>query len=182
MEVVKIKAGGFYRRRDGQVVGPAENRNEPFTSYQFIVGGCCYTASGGFYCSGHEDSLDLIAEVTVTDVLPFELKAGEKYCTVKLDGTPGPVVRLQTKIDGDFYNSCFLYRCFKENEFCGVTADGVVHPKLTKSFRITSPYVEHKPPTIAERLEAWRKAHIAPDCHTAFDAIIADLKSQEAKS
>lgn len=56
---LQIKDGGWYKRRDGEVVGPADrNRSQ---SYPWRLGGKAYTKGG--VCSEHAVGLNLICEV-----------------------------------------------------------------------------------------------------------------------
>jgi hypothetical protein len=149
---MQIKTGGYYRRRDGQVVGPAENRNDPGTSYPWVVGGRFYTDDGAYDQFSPLHSYSLIAEVTVTDVLPFELKAGEKYETAKPDGSAGPVVELKLAKwtnKGMRQHLPFTFDC---GYYCDVRGDAFNDFDPDSFLRITAPYIA-PPPTIAERLE-----------------------------
>jgi hypothetical protein len=63
-----IREGAYYRRRDGNVVGPAIlNKNRSVFAYIWKVGPEVYTSSGE-YIAGGASSFDLVCEVTITDV------------------------------------------------------------------------------------------------------------------
>jgi hypothetical protein len=183
---MKIQAGKYYRRRDGEVIGPATTRTDKGSSYQWTVGGLFFTDDGRYQARGPDCDYDLIAEVTVTDVLPFELKAGERYETVKPDGTPGPVVTLHsprwnTKLIGRYmpfanYIPATSY----------ITVNGDIFDMDGKPLgRITAPYVEPKPPTMAERLEQAIELLANPrQDDSAFALIrgcVAELKHTESR-
>jgi hypothetical protein len=176
---MQIQAGKYYRRRDGQVTGPVILRSGE--TYRHVTGGYSYTPNGE-YNVGATDDRDLIAEVTVTDVLPFELKAGGKYCTVKPDGSEGPVVTLRRPS----YSAESLYRAVPftanyEGKSHFVKSCGEVFSYDGTEFHITAPYVEPKPPTIAERLEKWGNQLWSESVAEELHAIIADLKDKESK-
>jgi hypothetical protein len=65
----QIREGAYYRRRDGNVVGPAIlNKNKRSVSgYIWKVGPELYTSLGE-YIEGGASSFDLVCEVTTTDV------------------------------------------------------------------------------------------------------------------
>jgi hypothetical protein len=65
---LQIREGAYYRRRDGNAVGPAIlNKNRSVFGYIWKVGPEVYTSSGE-YIAGGASSFDLVCEVTVTDV------------------------------------------------------------------------------------------------------------------
>jgi hypothetical protein len=183
---MQIKTGGYYRRRDGQVVGPAENRNDPGTSYPWVVGGRFYTDDGAYDQFSPLHSYSLIAEVTVTDVLLFELKAGEKYETAKPDGSAGPVVELKLAKwtnKGMRQHLPFTFDC---GYYCDVRGEAFNDFDPDSFLRITAPYIA-PPPTIAERLEAWMKGYVERVCNhhewsSELAAIVADLKAKESNT
>jgi hypothetical protein len=189
---IQIQEGKYYRRRDGQVAGPAVNRDDPGTNYPWIVAGRFYTDDGAYDCYTPGHHYDLIAEVTVTDVLPFELKAGGKYETVKPDGTVGPVVELaRTSYAYGYLREAFPFSHGSPTEVvfdrhgCGFQLDARVTPDSYRCFRITAPYVA-PPPTTVERLEAWRDRYVDRVCNHhewsgELAAIIADLKHTESR-
>lgn len=63
---LKLEEGKFYRRRDGQVVGPAM-LDLQFKSHNWLVGGLRYFIDG-WYLPSKESSLDLVAEVPQDDL------------------------------------------------------------------------------------------------------------------
>lgn len=71
LQIRIFKEGAYYRRRDGNVVGPAIlNKNKrSVAGYIWKVGPEVYT-SFGEYIKGHASSFDLVCEVTITDVPP----------------------------------------------------------------------------------------------------------------
>jgi hypothetical protein len=191
MEVVKIEQGKYYRRRDGELIGPAKPRNEPHTSYPWNVGGCFYTGDGLFQVSGPDQVYDLVAETVCTDVLPFELKAGEKYETVKPDGTPGEVVTLADAGFGSYLqNRAYPFSCQAGRTYVTPNGEGRNYVNGVTCLRITAPYVAPPPTTserLAEVLAAWNKTLTPLSCvaeHKALitkaEGILADLKAQEA--
>jgi hypothetical protein len=189
---IKIQAGKYYRRRDGEVIGPAKHRGDKGSSYQWNVSGNYYTDDGRYQACGPDSPYDLIAEVTVTDVLPFELKAGGKYETVNPDGTVGPVVELaRTSYAYGYLREAFPFSHGSPTEVvfdrhgCGFQLDARVTPDSYRCFRITAPYVA-PPPTTVERLEAWRDRYVDRVCNHhewsgELAAIIADLKHTESR-
>jgi hypothetical protein len=185
---IKIQAGKFYRQRCGYVAGPSSLYDEE-SLYRWRVGGYLYRDDGR-HDSYVEEVIDLIAEVTVTDVLPFELKAGEKYETVKPDGTPGPVVELGPSIfstHGTAAYFCFAALVDFDDNYDNllITADGLCvgnsHPG--NRYRITAPCVAPPPPTIAERLERAIELLANPRKDDSAFALIrgcvAELKAKE---
>jgi hypothetical protein len=181
---IQIQEGKYYRRRDGQVTGPVILRSGE--TYRHVTGGYSYTPNGE-YNVGADDDRDLIAEVTVTDVLPFELKAGERYDTVNADGTPGPVVALRRP----HYSSHALYRevpFVADGHAISIAAFVTRHGELFSSDewlgRITAPYIA-PPPTIAERLERAIELLANPrQDDSAFALIrgcVAELKNTESR-
>jgi hypothetical protein len=64
---IQIQAGKFYRRRDGQVVGPAEPRGDKGSSYPWSIAGLYYTSNGMYQAHG---PACLINEVEVRDIIP----------------------------------------------------------------------------------------------------------------
>jgi hypothetical protein len=69
LQIRIFKEGAYYRRRDGNVVGPAIlNKNKrSVAGYIWKVGPEVYTSSGE-YIAGGASSFDLVCEVTITDV------------------------------------------------------------------------------------------------------------------
>jgi hypothetical protein len=180
MEVVKIEQGKYYRRGDGEVMGPAKHRNEPHTNYPWNVGGCFYTGDGLFQVSGPDQVYDLVAETVCTDVLPFELKAGEKYET-----SNGSVVSLiLDKWGARSAQTLLPFYCNINGQDYHVTRCGRMLPTRDgDEYRITAPYVA-PPPTIAERLEKslelfgdWRKGE---EALVLVRGCIAELKGAKA--
>jgi hypothetical protein len=185
---MQIQAGKYYRRRDGQVTGPVILRSGE--TYRHVTGGYSYTPNGE-YNVGATDDRDLVAEVTVTDVLPFELKAGEKYETVKPDGTPGEVVTLATSTFGShLHNRVYPFSCQAGRTYVTPNGEGRNYVNGVTCLRITAPYVAPPPTTserLAEVLAAWNKTLTPLSCvaeHKALitkaEGILADLKAQEA--
>jgi hypothetical protein len=181
---IQIQAGKFYRRRDGRICGPAKLA-EPSKTYRWNLGGNLFADDGRW--SSYRKDLDLIAEVTVQDVLPFELKAGERYDTVNADGTPGPVVALRRP----HYSSHALYRevpFVADGHAISIAAFVTRHGELFSSDewlgRITAPYIA-PPPTIAERLERAIELLANPrQDDSAFALIrgcVAELKNTESR-
>lgn len=72
-----IEFGKHYRRRDGEVVGPASLRHGQNPAFPWLVGGQSYTAGGKFFASGKEHAFDLVAEYV----------AGPRRSTGFLSGT-----------------------------------------------------------------------------------------------
>jgi hypothetical protein len=182
---MKIQAGKYYRRRDGEVIGPATTRTDKGSSYQWTVGGLFFTDDGRYQARGPDCDYDLIAEVTVTDVLPFELKAGEKYETVKMDGAPGPVVTLKntTTMRSGFLRLLPFESCAQGASLFFMANGQGIDADSSDKFCITAPYVA-PPPTIAERLEKslelfgdWRKGE---EALALVRGCIAELKGAKA--
>jgi hypothetical protein len=125
---VQIREGGIYKRRDGQIVGPAKRNAEPYhpKCSHWKVGDSYTYWPDGRYELAQEKPLDLIEEVHLQPVLPFELVAGQKYCTVKADGTAGPVVKMleckwhqlgmREHLPFDFYVDDDLFYCTAKGE------------------------------------------------------------------
>jgi hypothetical protein len=169
---MQIQAGKYYRRRDGQVTGPVILRSGE--TYRHVTGGYSYTPNGE-YNVGADDDRDLIAEVTVQDVLPFELKAGEKYET-----SNGSVVSLiLDKWGARSAQTLLPFYCNINGQDYHVTRCGRMLPTRDgDEYRITAPYIA-PPPTIAERLEAQiEKAIRSPE----MDALIAEIRRLESKA
>jgi hypothetical protein len=68
---LQIREGAYYRRRDGNAVGPAilNKDKKSVSGYIWKVGPELYTSLGE-YIEGCATSVDLVCEVTVTDVPP----------------------------------------------------------------------------------------------------------------
>lgn len=62
---MKLREGGYYRRRDGEVIGPIAMPNPDHHQYPFWCANHkhWYASSGGYYFSGGESPYDLIEEV-----------------------------------------------------------------------------------------------------------------------
>jgi hypothetical protein len=189
---MQIQAGKYYRRRDGEVIGPAKHRGDKGSSYQWNVSGNYYTDDGRYQACGPDSPYDLIAEIEVRDVLPFELKVGEKYCTTKPDGSDGPVVTLaRTSYAYEYLREVFPFSHGSPSEVvfdrygCGFQLDARLTPDSYRCYRITAPYIEPKPPTIAERLERAIELLANPrQDDSAFALIrgcVAELKNTESR-
>jgi hypothetical protein len=183
---MQIQAGKYYRRRDGRICGPAKLA-ETSNTYRWNLGGNLFADDGRW--SSYRKDLDLIAEVTVTDVLPFELKAGEKYETVKPDGTAGEVLTLGPArgTPGEKRIIPFTaYTAGDSDRSWHVTQDGscVRYYDMVDDLRITAPYIA-PPPTITERLEKAIELLANPrQDDSAFALIrgcIAELKNTESR-
>lgn len=168
---MKIELGKWYRDEDG-AVGKAKADGNWFSVCGWIVNDEGTSRSG---------AKRILSEVTVTDVLPFELVAGKEYETVSPDGKPGPVVELVKATEGDYYLDALPFRFGCAASFCGVTAQGMIVPKYAdyemRGYRIVR---EHVSPTPIERLEKWRAEWIGSTYQMkldGLDAIIADLKT-----
>jgi hypothetical protein len=182
---MQLKDGGYYRRRDGLIAGPAENRGELWS----ICGNHYEQSHGGLHRYKWRD-FDLIAEVTVSPVLPCELRAGGKYTTQKTDGSAGPVVTLErsTCMRSGFLNY-LPFQSAKSNTQSFFAADGSgFDADKGHLLRITGEYVE-PPPTPIERLELWHKRYsefcdkckaigFNEDVGDGLGTIIADLKAE----
>lgn len=189
---MQIKEGSYYRRRDGLIDGPME-RVQGEHSYPWrSPAGFAFTDDGRYDVRVSWSSDDLVAEVFITDTPPQvcpELKAGGKYETVKLDGTPGPVITLGTSSFtvpgiGDY----FCYSASINGDALYITAEGlcVGNSEPNNRYRITREYVEPKPPSLAERLESLKQRTIGggdiPELHSEFASLVADVRKLEAKS
>lgn len=62
-ESLRIVEGGWYKRRDGEVVGPAILNADDCGGYPYAIGGDAYSGSGIFHI-GYEGALDLVEEAT----------------------------------------------------------------------------------------------------------------------
>lgn len=110
-------------------------------------------------------------------VLGFPLVAGERYETVKPDGTAGPTLTLSN-------SSWFNPGMMNHFPFSGegshyVTRDGfVVHDFSANTYCIVRPYIAPQPTPI-ERLEKWKDANCNAGAATVreLESIIADLKA-----
>lgn len=82
---LKVREGGYYRRRDGRIVGPAEEKVRS-QSYPWCVDGCFYT-NEGFWWIGLEHQVDLVAEVPPPEAKAIaypDLDVGEGYRRLQL--------------------------------------------------------------------------------------------------
>lgn len=175
---MQIREGGYYRRRDGQVVGPM--RSIDLTRYMPC----------GNTLSIQESPADLIAEVFVSDQpipQPVKLEAGKKYETVKPDGTPGPVVELhQPSFSVEGIRDYFCFSSAIKNDTLYITAGGlcVGNCEPGNRYQITREYVEPKPPSLAERLESLKQRTLGggdiPELHSEFASLVADVRKLEA--
>jgi hypothetical protein len=175
---IQIQAGKYYRRRDGRICGPAKLA-ETSNTYRWNLGGNLFADDGRW--SSYRKDLDLIAEVTVQDVLPFELKAGEKYET-----SNGSVVSLiLDKWGARSAQTLLPFYCNINGQDYHVTRCGRMLPTRDgDEYRITAPYVA-PPPTIAERLERAIELLANPrQDDSAFALIrgcVAELKNTESR-
>ena len=77
---MKIREGAYYRTRGGDVVGPMRH-GEPGSHFPWITLTRCWTMAGMVFRGeeGHENCMDLISEVYVSDTPP-----GVKYTEAQL--------------------------------------------------------------------------------------------------
>lgn len=151
---IKVQEGKYYRTRGGDVVGPAKHDGGD-SYYPWICAGDIYTNDGS-WVEDEYNPQDLISEVTVIDAPP-KLEDGKRYCTVKPDGSEGPVVEL-----GEVGWTCPFLRAIAK---FAVVSNGT-QPKVSYRgdcfshdtgeilYRITTKYIEPPKPTIVERLKA----------------------------
>jgi len=180
-----IQEGRRYVMRYGGITAPIE-RNGIERGLQYWIDGLETWGPDGKYHSGIEDRRDLIAEYSQPEPLPFVLKAGGRYETVKPDGSAGPVVTLVDhtlkhqlhesylkKFPFSLYIDCKIYFAMCDGLILSNKADAE-----WSGCRIVRE--QPKPPTPIERLEAWRtewvgKTYSMKDADLL--AIIADLKA-----
>lgn len=88
---VKLQVGKWYRRRDGEVVGPVKECNFHRTGkYPFVAGGSTYTADGRYYYNNNATIFDLVEEVpapTAQPEPPAAKPAWQPISTAPRDGT-----------------------------------------------------------------------------------------------
>lgn len=194
--MIKPEIGKWYELKNGyvgkaRIRGDIDKLND--SQYPLLICGNWYSVDGKAWSGGH----DIIREVQIVPALNFELKAGQKYCTVKPDGSAGPVVGIRRSglsggagalapwdvDDLPFPGEC-AYGAYANHA-------GEIYGDVALLARITAPHVE-PPPSPIERLEkqvatiesycTWPD-HIASlkDIAAAMRSIIADLK-REAKA
>lgn len=147
---ITIQEGRYYRRRDGLLVGPMIANGDLF--YPAHTRYWNYD-SRGVYKQSNVGGANIIAEVIVTEALPFELRAGGKYNTTKPDGSAGPVVTLSKNTFGHRVISPFQWSDGHGGLYL-VLPDGLMRRyELGDELRITSEYID-PPPTPIERLES----------------------------
>ena len=75
---MKIREGAYYRTRGGDVVGPMRH-GEPGSHFPWITLTRCWTMAGMVFRGeeGHENCMDLISEVYVSDTPPADTPAPE---------------------------------------------------------------------------------------------------------
>lgn len=66
--MVKMREGSWYRRRDGEVVGPCIPRDDEL--YPWNVGELLYSKEGNYWQDGPVEPEDLVEEVPAPDVAP----------------------------------------------------------------------------------------------------------------
>lgn len=66
-EPLRLREGGFYRRRDGAVAGPVAKTNLYKTPYHWVANGQGYRDDGMWANDDRPHNLDLIAEVTLSE-------------------------------------------------------------------------------------------------------------------
>jgi hypothetical protein len=176
-----IQEGRRYVMRYGGITGVITKNGSGFTDTMFRW------FNDGRYYSDRENGRDLIAEyIPQPEPLPFVLKAGGKYETVRPDGSAGPVVTLVDhtlkhqlhesylkKFPFSLYIDCKIYFAMCDGLILSNKADAE-----WSGCRIVRE--QPKPPTPIERLEAWRtewvgKTYSMKDADLL--AIIADLKA-----
>lgn len=177
---IKPVIGKWYQLDNG-IVGIANDRGRNCVHSISISG--FYFDTDGKHATGN---YEITSEVTITPALGFELKAGERYETVKPDGTEGPVVTLKSKS----YERSFMWSRIipfgvrDRDDYYAVTPGGelVNSQRPLDGTRIVRPYVEPKPPGPAERFTAIRDKIVSFHCYRTdliaeLDAAIADLKA-----
>lgn len=180
---IEIQAGKRYVMRYGGITGVMQ----PYmsgTDYVWFDGYSTFTNGGLFRLDMPDHSCGLVAEYTPPSPLGFELKSGEKYETVKPDGTPGPIIfDLEPRLVTDPpIVAARLQRMFRYIVLVGgeiVCADNSTDCAWN-GCRIVRPYIPK--PTAIERLEILvrRFREIRPITASeldSVDAIIADLKA-----
>lgn len=171
---MKIESGKYYERRDGIVAKAMRST---------ACGGCDLRIGDAYYDSSREgshkmSSCDIIAEVAIVPVLPFELKAGERY---ELDN--GEVVQLRKPAHySAVYLEAYPFECVAGCNSCCVTQAGNL-VQIADGMTIGRIVRQHVSPTPIERLESLTHEFgeiTSSKCVEIRDelrAIIADLKA-----
>jgi hypothetical protein len=184
---VKIEAGKYYERADGQIhlaVKSTDCRD------------CDIKIGDGYYNSskGGKHKLadrDIVREVSIVPVLPFTLKAGSKYETVKPSGEAGPVVTLREGMIGrgvEPVNALLPFNAdFDGDDYRPhyVTPLGEIyhHRESTPCLRIVR---EHVPQlTLSQRILQLRSQCLGrgdlAELHAEFESLATDVSKLEAK-
>jgi hypothetical protein len=176
-----IQEGRRHVMRYGGITGVITKCGSGFTDGMF------QWFNDGRYYSDRENGRDLIAEyIPQPESLPFVLKAGDKYETVRPDGSAGPVVTL---VDHtlkhqlhESYLKKFPFSLYIDCKIYFAMCDGLILSNKTDAEWSGCRIVREqpKPPTPIERLEAWRTEWVGKT-YSMKDAdllvIIADLKA-----
>jgi hypothetical protein len=179
MSKIKPEIGKWYELGTGNIA--RAERSDTFPKFPICVGGRHFNEFGEHVC----DDVDIVSEVLITPVLPFELKAGGKYDTQKPDGSPGPVVEL---VDGvDRFKRLYPFQVCFNDWLHSVALDGLIEtsrPDCLSGYRIVSEHVEPPKPTAIERLESLERdfSQLCSDSqhyaiYRQLAPIIADLKA-----
>jgi hypothetical protein len=165
-----IQEGRRYEMRYGGITAPVTKDGSGFTDGMFSW------FSDGRYYSDRENGRDLIREyIPQPEPLPFVLKAGGKYETVKPGGSAGPVVEL---VANRFAKAIAPFYCLTAAAEWWVSVAGLVcRYSGGDQLRIVR---EHVPLTPIERLEmavGSLASHDVTDCVRQIRGVIADLKA-----
>lgn len=122
---VKLQVGKWYRRRDGEVVGPVKECNFHRTGkYPFVAGGSTYTADGRYYYNNNATIFDLVEEVPAPTAQPEPPAAKpvlQPIATAPKDGTDILVWYdhdADPSVDPDYPDSMTAYAlCVEFGEF-----------------------------------------------------------------
>jgi len=88
---MQIREGAYYRTRGGDVVGPMCH-GEPGSHFPWITLTRCWTMAGMVFCGEerHENCMDLISEVYVSDTPPTVQETEADWRAKLLAAGPGP--------------------------------------------------------------------------------------------
>jgi hypothetical protein len=149
---MKIEIGKRYVMRYGGITGVISQGERPIVGQEWTDGCFTWHKGGGYFRDGGNDQWDLVSEyIPQNKPLPFGLKAGERYETVKPDGTVGPVVTLAPSVNGAGWRRYAEFYVEPEARIYVLNSGACVDMLPGEEvYRIVRP---HTPPSPIERLE-----------------------------
>jgi hypothetical protein len=182
IESIKIKPlviqeGRRYVMRYGGITG-VMRKNIGAIAYRMTDGELSWTEEGQYHGNDPLHGRDIIAEyIPQQEPLPFVLKAGGKYETVKPDGSPGPVVEPRDNQYSAGVRTHFPMHAETPCGYACVSVNGELFHATNGCllYRIVREHVPQLTPI--ERLEKQAAWQVDAPKFAELSAIIADLKA-----